>query len=306
MESKLRELVKDYLVDLKMQNYAKSTILTHSHDLSKFIQFIEANNLDFTQVTPSQIRLFRNCVIEEGFVPSTVNGFMSTIKGFYNFLIEEEEITGNPVNTRRLRVKEGQPLPRFMTPNELEIFKEWLTTTPELVSLGFLTLLATGLRLSELTALTCGDLIRLDNSGYILRVRHGKGDKERYVPVMDADVARKLVQLRQGRQFNELLFGLTANQYTKWARECKDQTGLDFQSHRCRHTVATQLLQKGVSIDKVQEVLGHESISATRRYARTSQEAILELAAKADRVEETRAIYNLLIDEIFCRDEQEN
>jgi len=223
MEPKLRELVKNYLIDLKMQNNAKSTILHYSHDLSKFIQFIEINNLDYTKITPSQIRLFRNYNIEEGLKPKTVNKAISAVKCFYDFLIEEGEITGNPVNTRRLRVKEGQTLPRFMTTKELEIFKEWLTTIPELVALGFLTLLATGLRLSEMTALTCGDLIRLDNSGYMLRVQHGKGNKERYVPVMDADVARKLVKLRQDRPFSDLLFGITASKYGFWARECKKQ-----------------------------------------------------------------------------------
>lgn len=302
MESKLRELVKDYLLDLKMQNNAKSTILNHSHFLSKFIHFIEANNLDFTKVTPQQIRLFRNNNIEEGLKPKTVNNTVSAVKRFYDFVIEEGEITGNPVNTRRLRVKEGQTLPRYMTAKELEIFNKWLTTIPELVALGFHTMLATGLRLSEMTALTCGDLIRLDTSGYILRVKHGKGNKERYVPVMDADVARKLVKLRQDRPLNDLLIGRTAREYGHWARECKKQIGLDFYPHRCRHTVATQLLQKGVALDKVQEVLGHENISTTRRYARTAPEAILELAAKADRVEETQAIYNLLIDEIFSEE----
>ncbi|SFH07473.1 Phage integrase family protein [Desulfotomaculum arcticum] len=68
--------------------------------------------------------------------------------------------------------------------------------------------------------------------------------------------------------------------------KCKKQTGLQFYSHRCRHTVGTQLLQKGISIDKVQEVLGHENISITRRYAKTAPEVIMELAAKASRVEE--------------------
>lgn len=65
----------------------------------------------------------------------------------------------------------------------------------------------------------------------------------------------------------------------------KKQIGVHFYPHRCRHTVGTQLPQKGVAIDKVQEVLGHENISTTRRYAKTAPEAILELATKADQVE---------------------
>lgn len=71
----------------------------------------------------------------------------------------------------------------------------------------------------------------------------------------------------------------------------------------CRHTVGTQLLQKGITIDKVQELLGHENISTTRRYARTSKEAILELAAKPDQVKETNAIYKCLVEEVLKRNE---
>jgi len=66
---------------------------------------------------------------------------------------------------------------------------------------------------------------------------------------------------------------------------------MHFHCHRCRHTVGTRLLQRGVSIDKVQEVLGHENISTTRHYARTAPEAILELAAKVDKLREPRAVY---------------
>ncbi|WP_027364672.1 hypothetical protein [Desulfotruncus alcoholivorax] len=47
------------------------------------------------------------------------------------------------------------------------------------------------------------------------------------------------------------------------------------------------------------EVLGHENISTTRRYARTAQEAIMELAAKPDRVEETMAIYKFLMKKVY-------
>ncbi|WP_341478844.1 site-specific integrase [Sporotomaculum syntrophicum] len=68
-------------------------------------------------------------------------------------------------------------------------------------------------------------------------------------------------------------------------------TGVNFHSHRCRHTTGTQLLQKGVSIDKVQDVLGHADISTTRRYAKTAPEAIYELAAQVDEVKEQRALY---------------
>ncbi len=291
MESKLREQINKHLTDLRMQGSPKQTIKSYKYHLKQYASFIESNNLDFLTLTPSQARMYRNHTIEIGLQRSTTNKALSILKGFYNYLIEEGEITVNPIITRRLRVKEGQALPRFMTAKELEVFNDWLTNIPAQVALGFRTMLATGMRLSEVVDMKCNDLIRLENSGYIIRVRHGKGNKERYVPVMDAEVARQLVKLKKERPTQAPLLKVSSNQYGIWSKKCKSQTGLDFYPHRCRHTVATQMLQKGVALDKVQEVLGHDHISTTRRYASTSQEAILELAAKADMVKEPRVLY---------------
>ncbi|HBX22992.1 MAG TPA: hypothetical protein DEF34_05085 [Desulfotomaculum sp.] len=295
----LRVLIKEYLTDLKMQGGSKQTIKSYSYYLSKFIIFIEANSLDFITLSPAQARLYRNQIVEDNLKPRTINKAISGLKCFYDYLIEEGIIIGNPIMTRRLRVKEAKTLPQFMTAKELAIFKAWLPTIPQLVSIGFLTMLATGMRLGEVTAITCRDLMQIPNGGYVIRVRHGKGDIERYVPVMDADVARSLVLLKQYRLPEDLLIKVTAGQYNYWSAKCKKETGLAFYPHRCRHTVGTQLLQKGIALEKVQDVMGHQRISSTRHYAKTAQEAILELAAKADRVKETRAVYNYLLEKIF-------
>lgn len=60
----------------------------------------------------------------------------------------------------------------------------------------------------------CRDLIRLENGGCIIRVRHGKGDKERYVPVMDAGVARKLMLLKQEQPGQALLLNISVSKYS--------------------------------------------------------------------------------------------
>ena len=90
------------------------------------------------------------------------------------------------------------------------------------------------------------------------------------------------------------LLGVTISSLARWARM---ETGLNFYSHRCRHTVGTQLLQRGVPIDRVQDVLGHADISTTRRYAKTAPEAVLKLAAKLDSLEEERAVYTYVLPE---------
>lgn len=287
----LRTAVKDYLTELKMRGSPQATIKNYGIYLNKFTSFVEKNGWDFSQLNPKQIKLYRNQLVQQGLKPKTVNNNISTVKSFYDYLVEEEIVKSNPVITRRLRVKEGQKLPHFLTAQELKIFNEWLLRIPLHVALGFRTMLATGMRVGEIAAITPKDIIALENGGYMIHVRHGKGNKERYVPVMDAGLARDLIRYLAGCQDDKPVFKIKAVSFISWARKCRLETGIDFHTHRCRYTVGTKLLQQGVSIDNVQEVLGHVDISTTRRYAQTAPEAIWELAAKANKVKEPRAIY---------------
>ncbi|HBX22994.1 MAG TPA: hypothetical protein DEF34_05095 [Desulfotomaculum sp.] len=287
----LRNLVKTYLTELKMIGSSAHTLQNYGYHLDKFIAYTEANNLTYTELTPKQVKNFRNHLVEQGLKPRTINAILAALKSFYDFLVEEREVPGSPIVSRRLRVKTGQDLPDFMTAEELEVFAAWLATIPGHVALGFRTMLATGMRVSEAASVTPNDIIVLDNGGYIFRVRHGKGDKERYVPVTDSGVVNELINYAGDRPDHKPLFGITTHAFKWWARKCRLATGLNFHSHRCRHTLGTQLLQRGISIDKVQDVLGHADITTTRRYARTAPEAIYELAAKVDELKERRVLY---------------
>jgi len=122
----------------------------------------------------------------------------------------------------------------------------------------------------------------LQQGRVFLMVRHGKGNKERMVPVTDADVARELLSFAQTKEPGDNLFGVQAGTFKWHAGEIRKATGVDFHSHRLRHTLATRLLAQGTPIDVVQEVLGHENINTTRRYAKTAPERLCQLAPKIE------------------------
>jgi len=288
-------LIEEYLVELQMKGCVKKTIRRSRNHLNRFKDFLNRSNLYYLTITARNIKSFRNELIGRDLKPKTVNGMLSAVKCFYDFLVAEQYVNAHPIVLKRLRIKEGQRLPAFMTDEELEILYNWITGIPRHISLGIRMMLATGLRVGELTAMTPKDLIMLNNGGYVVRVRHGKGDKERYVPVMDAEVLQDLIDFIGSKKDDQPVFRVTAAAFIHWARKCRLDTGMHFHCHRCRHTVGTRLLQKGVSIDKVQDVLGHENISTTRHYARTAPEAILELAAKVDKLRESKAVYRYLL-----------
>jgi len=122
--------------------------------------------------------------------------------------------------------------------------------------------------------------VLLQQGGLFLLVKHGKGNKERIVPVTEAKVAEELLVFIQTKEPGERLFGITDSTLKWHARNIRKATGIDFHSHRLRHNLATRLLAQGTPIDVVQEVLGHENINTTRRYAKTAPERLFQLAAK--------------------------
>ncbi|HHY35854.1 MAG TPA: phage integrase family protein [Firmicutes bacterium] len=156
------------------------------------------------------------------------------------------------------------------------------------MALAFRTMLAAGLRVSEGARLVPEDVI-LDRGSVFLRVRHGKGDKERPAPVTDAAVAKELVEyagdVSEEYPGETILFYVTVGTLKVYAHRLKKLTGVDFHSHRMRHTLATRLLAQGTPVDSVQKVLGHADISTTRRYTDTMPEALSRVTAK---LQETR------------------
>ncbi len=145
------------------------------------------------------------------------------LKKFYEYLVDESLLTGNPV-IRRLRVREPDRLPRFLTPEEKEKVLAWFRDhAPPNVALAFHTLFASGLRLGECVALRPGDLLVRDNA-YLLHVRLGKGAKGRLAPVVDRRTAFALAEFAPRRQGAERLFGVALYTLEWHARNCRLDT----------------------------------------------------------------------------------
>jgi len=269
----LREKVEEYLTELKLTGKSHNTIAAYEFHLSKFVAWCEERGVDYTTVNGKETKAFRNYLAQQGLAPRTINAIIAALKSFYDFLVEEEVVKGNPVIPRRLRVIEERRQPDFLSQREVEKVLAALNELPSHINLAFRTMLSTGLRVSEVANLKGEDVLQ-ENGAVFLRVRQGKGKKERIVPVTDPDVGRQLLNLPpQG-------FGVTTGTLKAYAHEIKKKTGIDFHSHRLRHTFATRLLGQGVPLDVVQKVLGHSNISTTRRYAETLPEAVTKLAAK--------------------------
>ncbi|MFC1911852.1 tyrosine-type recombinase/integrase [Chloroflexota bacterium] len=125
----------------------------------------------------------------------------------------------------------------------------------------------TGLRTAEMSNLEARDV----HADFIV-VRSGKGDKDRVIPLAPA-IAQKLNTFVKGMAPNEKVFKLKAKcismKIKKFARQAGDEY---FHAHSMRHKFAIDLLERGVDLKVVQELLGHENLSTTQLYLAVTDE----------------------------------
>jgi integrase/recombinase XerC len=140
----------------------------------------------------------------------------------------------------------------------------------------FQTFLGTGLRISELAAVTLEDLEINDRSGW-LRVRSGKGTKSREVP-LDLKTRQAIEEYKKVRptsNANRLFLGqrgtINSEGINYLVAEYSRRAGLDCTPHTLRHSYAKNLVDMGTPLDQVAILMGHESLDTTKIYTKPSR-----------------------------------
>ena len=214
---------------------------------------------------------------------------IATIRSFYNYLTNKMHLLReNPVkdiDSPKLK----KTLPKYLTLDESMQLLDAVDGKNQERDYCILTLfLNCGLRISELVGLNLSD-IQAD----ALRVL-GKGNKVRIIYLNDAckDALDRWLAVRrpiQGRDANALFLSsrnerISRSMVHAMVKKRLGEAGIDstqYSSHKLRHTAATLMLQNGVDVRAVQEVLGHEHLNTTEIYTHVDNEA-LRVAAKAN------------------------
>lgn len=277
----LEKLINEFVEEQRLSGKAQNTYESYSFLLSRFARWCRENGIDFKTLTPRQTRAFRNWLVSERLAPNTINMTIYTLRQFYDYLTEEEIVSGNPVIPKRLCVPVTETLPRFLTDEELERVMPYIQANKQ--RLVFLTILATGLRVGEVLALRPQDVLVQDGRVFV-RVIRSKTRKQRLAPVMDPKVARELLQLKIAKKGQQRLFPVSYSTINEHAENIAAKSGVyGFGTHWLRHTFATRLLNRTedpIPLDVVQEILGHENILSTRRYAKTLPTRFFRYAAQ--------------------------
>ena len=275
-----RDIVKSYIQYLRLErSYSPNTLDAYCKDLQKLFNFYADNGIDFRHVTLAELDTFAANLRENGISPRSLARILCGVRSFYRFLVLEKEIEQAPTELLE-SPKIGKHLPQILTVKEIDdiLSKIDMSKLEGIRDHCIIDVLySCGLRISELTNLLISNLF-LDE-GFI-RI-HGKGNKERLVPISPKAIkelriwldARKHINILRG--YEDYVFvsrtrgkPLSRISLFVFIREYAKEAGIhkEISPHTFRHSFATHLLQGGANLRAVQDMLGHESLGTTEMY----------------------------------------
>jgi site-specific recombinase XerD len=241
-------------------------------------------------LTAAHLKDFESELLDAGLKPSSIDSFHRHAKNFIGYCLRE----GDGGDEALLRVQ-GPRLenhePEAFTAPEEKALRAALTDRPRDLMLVEL-MLATGLRLREVAGLTLDDIMDSPQGAY-LRVRQGKGKKDRAVPLdtpkdrLSARLRRYIDKDRPKAGAERALFlserpsggeltPLSPHAIQTLFKRLSKDTGVHVNPHKFRHTFATRALSAGVDVMALQKALGHTTLAMVSRYVHYQRDDLLD------------------------------
>lgn len=306
--SETEELLQDYARYLRLEKgHTERGVRRYLQDLAYWERFLQEKGFRAQPqsghlVGPEAIRRFLS---EKGFSPKRTQGFLAALRGYYRWLKEVRGLEVEDPTEGVARPRAGRRLPLYPTPEEVARFVRGAEGEKEEALLKALALFlyGTGLRISEALSLKGSDLLWEGDRPVALRV-FGKRDKERLVPLSPVaeEALRAWLAVRgAGWKAGGVVFAFShdyprakrgkapsAAYVEARFRAMALRVGLDpkrFTPHKLRHAYATALVEAGVDLSAVKDLLGHESLATTGIYVHASRERLRRAVASLPRPE---------------------
>jgi integrase/recombinase XerD len=279
-----RSPIDRYLTHLEVERrVSPHTRAAYASDLAMLAAFARASGTTVEAMRLADLERFVRTLMGEGRSPRSVGRLVAAVRGFYAHCSDGDDSPAADLRPPRA----WKALPKFLTMDEVDA----LLTVPDTTTAGGVrdralleVLYATGLRVSELLALTPPDV---DLAAGVV-VTMGKGRKERMVPLGDSAVEWVRRYLHEAR--SELLRGrpsprlfvntrggpLSRMGFWKVLRDYGQRAGITraISPHVLRHSFATHLLERGADLRAIQLMLGHAALSTTQIYTHVLDERL--------------------------------
>ena len=288
--SELNDQIKSYLQSCEFERKLSSdTLKAYRIDLAQFLAFSKDSIVDKALLGRYAAHL------NQQFAPRSVKRKLASVRAFYNALEEQEHIEESPFRRFRLHIVYPKELPRVIPTGTVEALlreaygqyrdsgNRWALRDILVLELLF----DTGMRVSELCKLT-PDTFQLDPNSLRLLI-HGKGRKERVLQIATPEVvalAERYLEVFQENIKKAGFILLNRRGRSLTTQGVRQIIAQQIQAaaiqghitpHMFRHTFATALLDGGVDIRYIQNLLGHSSISTTEIYTHvaTGQQSVI-------------------------------
>jgi integrase/recombinase XerC len=269
------------------------TVRAYGTDLEHFSAYCGDCHITPEQAGPREVQGFIGSLSSGGTAPVSVNRVLSSLRGFYRWLIRFNYRSDDPAASLR-NLKTPKTLPSFLWEREMARFSELPDTAGILWPLRdkalILIMYSAGLRISEAAELSLSDLKNDLSEARVI----GKGGKERYVFFSDegrealaaylpAREARIKKEVPTDKVFVNRRGGAISVPGVRWIiDQYAKRSGLGHvHPHALRHSFATHLVNSGCDVRLVQELLGHASLSTTQRYTHVNMERLKQVYKKA-------------------------
>lgn len=258
---------------LKRRNYSPHTVKNYMNTLKHFVLWLDE---PIEEVTNKKILQYIDHLLDRGLQPKTINCHLDSIRGFYSYLSDEEEINiTNPVK-RGYVLRLSRPLPKHLRDDEIPKLFEGISKARDRAI--FMVMLRCGLRVEEVANLT---LKAIDHKRKRVYVYQGKGGKDRvvyishdayralskYLKVRPRSRSKHLFLVEKGTHMGK---PISVRGIQKRLEYYARKVGLKISCHHLRHTMATQMLNADADLVTIQDLLGHTRIKTTQRYCRVS------------------------------------
>ena len=269
---------------LKIKGYSHNSIKAYLNHNKSFIKYIKKDPFKIKMADINDYVLY--LLEEQNNTHSYVNQFISAFKTFNKLILEL-----NGINNKLLRPKKKKKLPKVLNKREV---KEIIAAVDNLKHQLILILTySAGLRVSEVVRLKISDI---DSDRMLIYIRSAKGYNDRYTLLSETALTKLKLYLKAfqiykydaqwlfpGQNKDKHLSKRSAQHVFKKACR-KAGINKDVGIHSLRHSFATHLLEQGVGLRYIQDLLGHKSSTTTEIYTHVSNKNLIEITNPFDRL----------------------
>jgi site-specific recombinase XerD len=275
-----KEELQKFLQQLTLKAYSPSTIRTYRNEFMQLLQMLK--HVDVQSLEPEHLRRYLLYCIKNGLSEHGIHSRMNAFKFYFEQVLHREKFFFEIP-----RPKKPEQLPKIL--NEVEL-KRMFAAVPNIKHKAILfTAYGAGLRVSETVNLRIKDI---DSKRMQIFVQRAKGKKDRVVPLslLVLDVLRQYMKMQDPMPVYYLFTAPNGTDaYSERSAQkifqlARQKAGIkkDISFHSLRHSFATHLLEKGIDVKYIKELLGHFDIRTTERYLHVSKEKLVNIISPLD------------------------